>query len=160
MQRWWAAPGCAGDLVDSHTFCEVMLASIGAISSDTERLSGGTARRSPPTDPPVRRTTELSREQKCTVCKTHGTALTLGNFAHAPTNRSSWSHAGLKSHREFLAANRYRDLKVPSQPAVRSTILGSLQDVTTWALTHFEPVRSWSVAEDFTSLRTRRQDAA
>jgi NAD(P)-dependent dehydrogenase (short-subunit alcohol dehydrogenase family) len=25
-----------------------------------------------------------------------------------------------------------------------------LEDVTTWALTHFEPVRSWSVAEDFT----------
>jgi hypothetical protein len=119
----------------------------------------------------------------CTVCKTHGTALTLRNCARAPTNRSSWSHAGLKGHREFLAADRYRDLKVPSQPAVRSTILGSLmeieqttaaairgitpnafqwgtltaaaflmilQDVTTWALTHFEPARSWSVAEDFT----------
>lgn len=25
-----------------------------------------------------------------------------------------------------------------------------LQDVTTWALTHFEPLPSWSVAEDFT----------
>jgi hypothetical protein len=89
----------------------------------------------------------------------------------------------LKSQREFLAANRYRDLKVPSRPAVRVTMLGSLmeieqataaaikgiapdafqwgpltaaaflmilQDVTTWALTHFEPVRSWSVAEDLT----------
>jgi hypothetical protein len=111
----------------------------------------------------------------CTVCKPHGTALTLRNLAHAPTNRSSWSHAALKSQREFLAANRYRDLKVPSQPAVRVTMLGSLmeieqataaaitgiapdafqwgpltaaaflmilQDVTTWALTHFEPGRS------------------
>jgi len=123
------------------------------------------------------------QESWCTVCKTHGTALTLRNLAHAPTNRSCWSHAALKSHGEFLAANRYRDLKVPSQPAVRSIILGSLmeieqttaaaitgiapnafqwgtltpaaflmilQDVTTWVLTHFEPVRSWSVAEDFT----------
>ena len=89
----------------------------------------------------------------------------------------------LKSQRELLAPNRYRDLKVRSQPAVRSTILGCLveiekaaaaaiagtapnpllwgtltaasfliilEDVTTWALTHFESVRSWSVAEDFT----------
>ncbi len=119
----------------------------------------------------------------CTVCKPHGTALTLRNLAHAPTNRSSWSHAALKSNREFLAANRYRDLKVPSQPAVRVIMLGSLleieqttaaairgiapsafqwgtltaaaflmilEDVTTWALTHFEPVRSCSVAEDLT----------
>jgi hypothetical protein len=90
----------------------------------------------------------------------------------------------VNSHTEFLAANRYRDLKVPPQPAVRSLILGSLmeieqttaaaiagkapnafqwgtltpaaflailKDVTTWALSHFEPVRSWSVAEDFTA---------
>ena len=28
--------------------------------------------------------------------------------------------------------------------------LAILEHVTTWALTHFEPVRSWSVAEDFT----------
>lgn len=119
----------------------------------------------------------------CTVCKPHGTALLMRNLSDAPTNRSSWSHAALKSNREFLAANRYRDLKVPSQPAVRVVMLGSLleieqttaaaiagtapnafqwgtltaaaflmilEDVTTWALTHFEPVRSWSVAEDFT----------
>jgi TniQ len=119
----------------------------------------------------------------CTVCKVHGTALTVRNLAHMPSNRSCWSHAALKVHREFLAANRYRDLKVRSQPAVRSTLLGCLveieqttaaaiagtapnpflwgpltstsfltilDDVTTWALTHFEPVRCWSVAEDFT----------
>jgi hypothetical protein len=119
----------------------------------------------------------------CTVCKVHGTALIIRNIAHTPNNRSSWSHAALKVHREFLAANRYRDLKVRSQPAVRSTILGCLveieqttaaaiaggapnpllwgpltaasfltilEDVTTWALTHFEAVRCWSVAEDFT----------
>lgn len=119
----------------------------------------------------------------CTVCKIHGTALTLRSLAHLPNNRSHWSHAALKSQRELLAANRYRDLKVRSQPAVRLTILGCLveiekaaaaalagtapnplfwgkltassflmilEDVTTWALTHFEPVRSWSVAEDFT----------
>jgi hypothetical protein len=119
----------------------------------------------------------------CTVCKIHGTALVIRNLTHAPRNRSSWSHAVLKGNREFLAANRYRDFKVRSQPAVRANILGSLmevertavdatggtapnsflwgkltaatflmvlQDVTTWALTHFEPVRAWSVAEDFT----------
>jgi hypothetical protein len=119
----------------------------------------------------------------CTVCKVHGTALTVRSLAHLPNNRSQWSHAALKSQRELLAPNRYRDLKVRSQPAVRSTILGCLveiertaaaaiagtapnpllwgtftaasflmilKDLTTWALTHFEPVRSWSVAEDFT----------
>jgi hypothetical protein len=31
-----------------------------------------------------------------------------------------------------------------------ASFLTILDDVTTWALTHFEPVRSWSVAEDFT----------
>jgi hypothetical protein len=120
----------------------------------------------------------------CTVCKIHGTALTLRSLGHERTDHRSLSHARLKSHTEFLAANRYRDLKVPSQPAVRSLILGSLmeieqttaaaiagkapnafqwgtltptaflailKDVTTWALTHYEPVRSWSVAEDFTA---------
>ena len=30
-----------------------------------------------------------------------------------------------------------------------------LEHVTTWALTHFEPVRSWSVAEDFTPTEER-----
>ena len=119
----------------------------------------------------------------CTVCKVHGSALTVRNLAHVPSNRSCWSHAALKVHREFLAANRYRDLKVRSQPAVRSNLLGCLveieqtaaaaiagtapnpllwgaltaasfltilDDVTTWALTHYESVRCWSVAEDFT----------
>jgi hypothetical protein len=118
----------------------------------------------------------------CTVCQVHGTALVVRKQTHVYSNRSRWSHAALKSDREFLAANRYRDLKVPSKPAVRVVILGSLMeieqamaaaitgispnafqwgkltsaeflmilgDVTTWALTHFEPVRSWSVAEDF-----------
>jgi hypothetical protein len=31
-----------------------------------------------------------------------------------------------------------------------ASFLTILEDVTTWTLTHFEPVRSWSVAEDFT----------
>ena len=31
-----------------------------------------------------------------------------------------------------------------------AAFLTILQDVTTWALTHFEPVRAWSAAEDFT----------
>jgi hypothetical protein len=59
----------------------------------------------------------------CTVCKVHGTALTIRNNTHLPNNRSCWSHAALKGQRELLAPNRYRDLKVRSQPAVRSTIL-------------------------------------
>ena len=42
----------------------------------------------------------------CTVCKPYGTALTLRNLTHAPKSRSCWSHANLKSNREFLAANR------------------------------------------------------
>jgi len=35
-------------------------------------------------------------------------------------------------------------------PLTAAAFLMILQDVTTWALTHFEPVRSWSVAEDLT----------
>jgi hypothetical protein len=53
-----------------------------------------------------------------------------------------WAHAGLKSHREFLAANRYGDLKVPSQPAVRSTILGrpmEIEQTTAAAITGITP---------------------
>lgn len=123
------------------------------------------------------------QESWCTVCTLHGTPLMLRSIARAPRNRSSWSHATLKRDGQYLAANRYRDLKVPLQPAVRSTVLGCLlelerataaaisgvapnscvwgkltpqeflmilRDLTTWALTHFEPVRSWSAAEDLT----------
>lgn len=82
----------------------------------------------------------------------------------------------------FLAANRYRDLKVPLNSKVRFDILAGLAeieyatanavggippspwlwgdlaphefllvlgDVTTWSLMHFESVRAWSAAEDF-----------
>jgi len=120
----------------------------------------------------------------CTLCLSHGAALILRNVSHAPRNRSSWSRAQLRSEGQFVAANRFRDLKVSSQPGVRSTILGCLleieraaaaaisgiapnsyswgtltppefllvlQDSTTWALTHFEPVRCWSIAEEFTA---------
>jgi hypothetical protein len=119
----------------------------------------------------------------CTICKAHGTALVVRTQSHLTSNRSHWSHSVLKGNRQLLAANRYRDLKVRSQPVVRSNILACLleiekttaaaidgtapnpllwgtltaaeflmilEHVTTWALTHFEPVRSWSVAEDFT----------
>jgi hypothetical protein len=124
------------------------------------------------------------QESWCTICTSHGTALMLRSIAHAHRNRSSWSHATLKRDGQYLAANRYRDLKVPLQPAVRSTVLGCpwelerataaaiagvapnswvwgtltpqeflmiLRDLTTWALAHFEPVRSWSAAEDLTA---------
>jgi hypothetical protein len=40
MQRWWAAPGCAGNLVDSHSFCEVMLSIVG-ISDLSVRAATG-----------------------------------------------------------------------------------------------------------------------
>jgi len=86
---------------------------------------------------------------------------------------------------QFLAANRYRDLKVASESAMRRVMLGSLleieravadaltgiapnrlvwgnlsaeefltvvDDVTTWSLTHFEPVCAWSNAEDLTAV--------
>ncbi len=86
---------------------------------------------------------------------------------------------------QFLAANRYRDLKVASESEVRRVMLGSLleieravadalagvtpnclvwgnltsqafltvvDDVTTWSLTHFEPVCAWSGAEDLTAV--------
>ena len=33
--------------------------------------------------------------------------------------------------------------------------LGVLGDLTTWSLTHFEPVRSWSAAEELTALETQ-----
>ncbi len=98
-------------------------------------------------------------------------------------NRSCWSHGDLKNDREFLASERYREIKVAREPAVRSTLLACLlhieqttaaaisgippdawswgnltsdeflmvlTDLTTWSLTHFEPVLSWSAAEDFT----------
>jgi hypothetical protein len=119
----------------------------------------------------------------CTICKAHGTALVVRTQMHTYSNRSLWSHAKLKSDREFLSQNRYRDLKVASEPAVRSTVLACLlhlekttaaaidgvapdpwswghltadeflmilDDLTTWSLTHFEAVRSWSAAEDLT----------
>jgi hypothetical protein len=40
------------------------------------------------------------------------------------SNRSLWSHGKLKSDREFLAPDRYRDLKVAREPVLRSTLLG------------------------------------
>lgn len=119
----------------------------------------------------------------CTICKTHGSALVIRKPGHIDSGRSRWSHTELKQGREFLAPNRYRDLKVPSHPELRATLLGYLlyiqrtaaaaisgippdawswgklaaeefliilTDVTTWSLTHFEPVRSWCVAEDLT----------
>jgi hypothetical protein len=107
-----------------------------------------------------------------------------GNRVFGPvTELLRSTHAKLKSDREFLAPNRYRDLKTRSEPAVRSTVLACLlhlekttvaaidgvapdpwswgnltadeflmilNDLTTWALTHFEAVRSWSTAEDLT----------
>lgn len=107
----------------------------------------------------------------------------IRNQTHVSSNRSLWSRAKLKSDREFLAPDRYRDLKVAREPVLRSTLLGCLlllerttaaamsgiapdvwswgnlspdeflmilTDLTTWSLTHFEPVRSWSAGEDLT----------
>jgi hypothetical protein len=114
----------------------------------------------------------------------HATALVTRKQTHVSSNRSRWSHAELKSGREYLDSVRYRDLKVAREPAVRWTLLACLlhierttataisgiapeawswgkltpdefltilTDLTTWALTHFESVRSWSAAEDLTA---------
>ena len=119
----------------------------------------------------------------CTICTANGAALVVRNQTHVSSNRSFWSHEKLKSDREFLAPDRYRDLKVAREPVFRSTLLGCLlhlerttdaalsgiapdawswgnlspdeflmilTDLTTWSLTHFEPVRSWCAAEDLT----------
>jgi hypothetical protein len=118
-----------------------------------------------------------------TICQVHSIALVRRNRTHASSNRSPWSHAKLKSDRDFLASVRYRGLKVTREPAVRTSMFSSLThlerttaaalsgsapdpwvwgtltadeflavltDVTTWSLTHFESVRSWSAAEDLT----------
>ena len=44
MQPWWAAPGCAGDLVDSRSLREVMLSIVG-ISDLSVRAATGEGRR-------------------------------------------------------------------------------------------------------------------
>jgi hypothetical protein len=56
----------------------------------------------------------------------------------------------------MVQANRGRgDIRYPARRMVMGKLaakefLSVLTDVTTWSLTHFEPVRSWSVAEDLT----------
>jgi hypothetical protein len=121
----------------------------------------------------------------CTVCAVHRYPL----IAHKPRASSGyetvWSAHELRQDMQFLAANRYRDLKVASESEVRCVMLGSLleieraisdalagvppnrlswgnltaqefltivDDVTTWSLTHFEPVSAWSAAENLTSV--------
>ena len=121
----------------------------------------------------------------CTVCSIHRYPL----VAHRPRTSSgyetTWSAAEMRQDMQFLAANRYRDLKVPSESAMRGVMLGSLleieravgdaltgispncllwgnlsaedfltvvDDVTTWSLTHFEPVCAWSNAEDLSPV--------
>ena len=59
----------------------------------------------------------------CTICKAHGAALVVRKQTHVSSNRSLWSHAKLKSDREFLAPDRYRDRtgsKCVSDQVVRS----------------------------------------
>jgi hypothetical protein len=121
----------------------------------------------------------------CTVCADHRYPL----VAHKPRASSgyetTWPTDELRHDMQFLAANRYRDLKVASESEVRRVMLGSLleieravanalagitpnclvwgnlsaqefltvvNDVTTWSLTHFEPVSAWSGAEDLTPV--------
>jgi hypothetical protein len=121
----------------------------------------------------------------CTVCSTHRYPL----ITHRPRTSSgyetTWSAAELRQDMQFLAVNRYRDLKVASESAMRGVMLGSLleieraiadaftgitpncllwgnlsaedfltvvDDVTTWSLTHFEPVCAWSNAEDLSPV--------
>jgi len=121
----------------------------------------------------------------CTVCSIHRYPL----VAHRPRASSgyetTWSEAELRQDMQFLAANRYRDLKVATESEMRGVMLGSLleieravadaltgiapnclvwgnlsaeafltvvDDLTTWSLTHFEPVCAWSSAEDLTAV--------
>jgi hypothetical protein len=82
----------------------------------------------------------------CTICNAHGAALVVRKQTHVSSNRSLWSHAKLKSDREFLAPDRYRDLKVAREPVVRSTLLGCLlhlERTTAAALSGIAP-DAWS----------------
>lgn len=112
----------------------------------------------------------------CTICQIHSYPLVV----RRPNISLSRRH--LLGDINFLAANRYRDLKVPPNSKVRFDILAGLVeieyatanavrgippsrwlwgdlapdefllvlgDVTTWSLMHFESVRAWSAAEDF-----------
>jgi uncharacterized coiled-coil protein SlyX len=82
----------------------------------------------------------------CTICNAHGAALVVRKQTHVSSNRSLWSHAKLKSDREFLAPDRYRDLKVAREPMVRSTLLGCLlhlERTTAAALSGIAP-DAWS----------------
>lgn len=139
-----------------------------------------------------------------TICQPHGIPLVVRERGRAPSGfGADWSVADLRSHTQFLAPDRYRDLKVAREAKLRCVVLGSLLeieravadalagispnrllwgnlspqeflliagDVTTWSLTHFEPVRAWSVAEDRSPVeeqeayglvgRIRRQSAS
>jgi hypothetical protein len=120
-----------------------------------------------------------------TVCALHRYPL-VADKPRAPSGyETTWSAAELRQDMQFLAANRYRDLKVASESEIRRVMLGSLleieraladalagitpnrlvwgnltaqkfltvvDDVTTWSLTHFEPVSAWSGAEDLTAV--------
>jgi hypothetical protein len=121
----------------------------------------------------------------CTVCAVHRYPLVAHKPRASSGYKSTWSAAELRLDMQFLAANRYRDLKVASESEVRCVMLGSLleieravtdalagitpnrlvwgnltahefltvvDDVTTWSLTHFEPVCAWSAAEDLTAV--------
>jgi hypothetical protein len=65
----------------------------------------------------------------CTVCTVHRYPL----VAHAPRASSGYatkcSAGALKQDLQYLAANRYRDLKVASECEMRRVMLGSLQEI-------------------------------
>jgi hypothetical protein len=121
----------------------------------------------------------------CTVCAIHRYPLVAHKPRASSGYKTTWSAAELRQDMQFLAANRYRDLKVASESEARRVMLGSLleierviadalagitpnclvwgnlsakafltvvDDVTTWSLTHFEPVCAWSGAEDLTAV--------
>jgi hypothetical protein len=121
----------------------------------------------------------------CTVCAVHRYPLVTHKPRASSGYEATWSTDELRQDMQFLAANRYRGLKVTSESEVRCVMLGSLleieravakalagitpnrllwgnltakefltvvDDVTTWSLTHFEPVSAWSGAEDLTAV--------
>jgi len=65
----------------------------------------------------------------CTVCSIHRYPL----VAHRPRAWSgyetTWSADEMRQGMQFLAANGYRDLKVPSESAMRGVMLGSLLEI-------------------------------
>ena len=65
----------------------------------------------------------------CTVCAVHRYPLVTHKPRASSGYETTWSAAELRQDMQFLAANRYRDLKVASESEVRCVMLGSLLEI-------------------------------